>query len=830
MNVPPTEQTLAISGMTCASCASRVEAALASVPGVSLAQVNFAARTACVAGAASPTLLAAAVRAAGYEATPFKKGAAEDRHDELRAARNRFLVSAALALPVAATMAGIPHRWMLAAAWVCALLTTLQLGVPGRAIFVRAARLALRFESNMDTLVALGAGAAWAYSLVALSLGGDPELLYFESAAAIVALVLLGRWLEERARFAAGDAIRSLMALAPATAVVCRGGKEEVSPVSELRVGDEILLRPGASVPVDGVVLSGSAALDESTLTGESMPVLKGAGDPVQAGSTTVEGALTFKATRVGAETSLAQTVAAVERALGSKADAQRLADQVSAVFVPIVLALALLTFLAWWFTEHTLVESALPMLSVLLIACPCALGLATPTVVLVVAGRAARSGILVRDVAALERAGKMEVLFCDKTGTLTEGRPEVTWFKPLSEPLPPDFPLVLAAAERLSEHPVARAIERWAEAQQGAERKVGGFHQGPEIRDFHSFAGRGITAVAGVQAIAVGSEAFIRTQLPDWQGLSPDPNIPSGCTLVVVALNGKSAALLGVADQLRPGAAAAVRAMVAAGVEVHLATGDREGAAREIARQVSIPPERVHFGMTPGEKQRLVEQFKSAGRRVGFVGDGINDAAALASATVGFAIGSGSGIAMQAADITLKTSDIGKVRESIQLARAARRAIHQNLTWAFGYNVLAIPLAASGQLSPTIAAGAMAFSSVSVVLNSLRLRSKRLGANAPLVPLASSASRGRPESGDTSPHSKPARGAWTETLTIKVAGMSCAHCVKSVTAALQAVPGVSAVEVQLTPGQASVVFDPSRANAEKLMAAVAGAGFEVPQ
>ncbi|MBI3830249.1 MAG: cadmium-translocating P-type ATPase [Planctomycetes bacterium] len=803
------EQTLAIRGMTCASCAARVQSALAKVPGVARAEVNFANRSALVAGDVPVAVLEAAVHAAGYEAEELSNVAKDDGREELRAARTRFVFAAVLGLPVTAVMFGLPHEWMGHAAWLGAALTTLQILGPGRVIFVRAARLALRFETNMDTLVALGAGAAWSYSLYALIAHGQTHL-YFESAAVIVALVLMGRWLEERARFSAGDAVRSLMALTPTTATVRREGLEESVPVAALKAGDEILLRPGDTVPVDGVALAGSAALDESALTGEPLPVRRGPGDAVTAGAAVAEGSLVIRATRVGAESSLAQTVAAVERAIGSKAGAQRLADAVSAVFVPVVLLLAVATFLAWHFTGHDLEQSVLPMLSVLLIACPCALGLATPTVVMVVSGRAAREGILVRNAAALEKAGQVDILLSDKTGTLTVGRPEVTWHRALAEALPEGVYAALGAAEGLSEHPVARAVQRWAAGlRPGTYEKV-------EAGEFQSFAGRGISARVSGRTMVVGSVSFIKERAANWNAEAAAKDLPPECTAVAVAFDGAPVLLLGVSDTLRLGAAEAVRALQAEGIEVQIVTGDRESAAKAIAKQAGIEAERVHFGMTPAGKQQLVEDLKAKGRRVGFVGDGINDAAALAAANAGFAIGTGAGIAMQAADITLKAPDIAKVLESVRIARAARLVIVQNLCWAFGYNVLMIPLAAFGILNPMLAAGAMAFSSVSVVLNSLRLRGKSLGPAA--VPGAVGESLKQGETQMAAPKS--------ETLTLKIEGMNCEHCVKTVTKTLKSVPGVSVAEVQLTPGQAKVTFDAAKTDAKKLAAAVADAGF----
>jgi Cu+-exporting ATPase len=725
MSTASLEQTLAIRGMNCAGCAAHVNKALAGVPGVAEATVNLATRSARVTGSAKLETLVAAVQAAGYDAAALSDASGRDEEDSLRAARNRFLVAALLAAPVFAVgMLGAPQGWETLCGWGAAALTTLELAWPGRGFFLRTAKMARRLGTSMDTLVALGAGAAWAHSLYTLAVLGHTHL-YFESAAVIVALVLFGRWLEERARFAAGDAVRSLMALAPTLATVVSGGAEARVPVASLREGDQILLRPGDGVPVDGIVVSGAATLDEAMLTGEPLPVRREPGAPVTAGAVVTEGALTFKATRVGKETSLAQTLTAVERALGSKAEAQRLADRISAVFVPAVLALAAATGLGWWLATGSFESAILPLLSVLLIACPCALGLATPTVGLVVSGRAAREGILVREAAALERAGQLDVLVCDKTGTLTEGRPEVTWTKPLAEPLPAELNAGLAAAERLSEHPVARALVRWAQSQNRDRKEAASApgNDGVSVEDFRSVPGRGITARVGGRQLVLGTEDFVKEQLPGWPGLPADLNAPPEATLVIAALDGRPAFALGLSDPLRAGAPEALAALRAEGLEVHLASGDRAAPVQAVSAKLGLAPERVHAGMTPAAKQQLVESLKAQGRRVGFVGDGINDAGALAAATVGFAIGSGTSLAMQAADITIKHSDVGHILRAVRIARAARRVILQNLGWAFGYNVLAIPLAAAGLLHPMLAAGAMACSSVSVVANSLRLR-----------------------------------------------------------------------------------------------------------
>ncbi|MCZ7647732.1 MAG: heavy metal translocating P-type ATPase [Planctomycetota bacterium] len=603
--------------------------------------------------------------------------------------------------------------------------------------------------------------------------------------------------------------MRGLMALAPATATVLRDGEERETPVEALARGrpdSTAPRRPGAGGR-DGAL--GEAAVNEAALTGEPIPARRKPGDALAAGAVVEEGSLVFEATRVGRETSLAQTVLAVEQALGTKAESQRLADRISGIFVPGVILIALATGLGWLLAGQPFEAAVGPVLSVLLIACPCALGLATPTVVMVASGRAARAGILVSRAAALERAGRLDVLLCDKTGTLTEGRPEVVFFKALPGGGEPD-PRVLAAlraVERPSEHPVARAIVRWCEA------RAAGRADGPEAERFESFSGRGVKALVGGVTVVAGSPAFVREHLAAGERLPDEADVPDAATAAAAALDGKPALLLGLGDRLRPGTAEAARALEALGVEVHLATGDRAPAARAAAREAGIAAERVHAGLRPEDKLALVEKLRGAGRRVGMVGDGINDASALAAAEVGFAVGSGTGIAMQAADITLKTPDLAKVAEAIALARASRRVILQNLGWAFGYNVLAIPVAAAGALNPMLAAAAMSFSSVSVVANALRLRRGKA------VP--------EPAPRAEEPARAPAAGEMAS-LTLPVEGMSCGHCTRTVTDALRALDGVREVSVVLKPGEARVAFDPARVDRARLAEAVRKAGFKV--
>jgi len=861
----PPERALAITGMTCASCAARVQSALEHVPGVLQAQVNFATRAALIEGTVAEADLVKAVEAAGYGAMPLEH-AHDSAREELVRARSAFLFSAALAAPVFALgMLGVPAEYAMQAAWLSAALTTLELCLPGRGFFIRGAKLALKFQTSMDTLVALGAGAGYAFSLYVLIAHGHTHL-YFESAAVIVALVLMGKFLEERARYAAGDAVRSLMELMPATTIRLRMDKEEEVPVPALVKGDRILLKPGSRVPVDGVVERGEAALDEAHLTGEPMPVTHFPGDQISSGAIVVEGSLVIRALKIGKDTSLAQTTAIVERAIGTKANAQRLSDKVSAWFVPIVLLLSAVTLGVWLLLGADAEGAILPALSVLLIACPCALGLATPVVVMVSAARAAQAGILVRSAAALERAGGIQVLLCDKTGTLTAGRPEVTAAYQLGrDPLPEIGPLIAAGA-RLSEHPLAQALRRWADSSSGLTTL-------PLTTSFLSTAGQGFRVRVGGRRLTVGSPSYVAADTGIEAYHYEPQRLPPHATAVAVALDRKPAAIFGLEDRLRPGSAQAVKELRAAGIEVRVATGDREGAALSIAREAGIEAAFVRADLSPQDKFNLVEELKIAKKRVGFVGDGVNDAAALSLADTGFAIGTGAAVAMQAADITLKVPDLSKVLETVRIARAARRIMIQNLYWAFGYNVLAIPVAALGLLNPMLAAGAMALSSVSVVLNSLRLRGKHrlvlspaphaapsiapppppakphaqvapAPALAPLaapppppatpVPPASVAPASAPLAAPAAPpyaaqvpSASTASSAPPASVTLVVTGMTCAHCVGAVQKALLGVAGVAQAEVELSPGRAVVAYDPARGKPEQMTEAVRAAGYQ---
>jgi Cu+-exporting ATPase len=744
---------LAIGQMHCAACAARVEQRLARQPGVLGASVNFATRIATVRYRPEQTGAAAligAVEALGYTAAPAAAGGsigdpagprpgADPASASARSLRTRTIVAAALSLPVVVlamshgAIAAFQGAWALWAQW--ALTTPVLLGC-GWPVFRAAWRAARRGGATMDTLVALGTGAAYVFSTAALlwpdffrAAGAAPAHpapapVYFEAAAVIVTLILLGRLLEARATARTGEAIRRLIGLQPRTARLVRATGEEDVPIERVGVGEVVLVRPGEQVPVDGEVIAGRSAVDESMLTGESVPVVKDAGDAVYAATMNTTGSLRVRATRVGADTALQRIVRLVRQAQGSKPPIARLADRISGLFVPCVAAVAVATFAAWWLLgppEARLNLALVASVSVLIIACPCALGLATPTAVIVGTGRGAQLGILFRGGEALETAHRLTAIVLDKTGTITEGRPNVTDLLAQAGVAEDQLLRLAAAAERPSEHPLAAAVVRAA-----TQRGLGV----PEASGFDAVPGLGVVARVEGRGVLVGAEGLLAREgvaLPD------DPRVEAlaarGRTLVHVALDGRAAGVLGLADPVKPTSRPAVERLRAMGLEVVMMTGDHRPTAEAVAAEVGI--ERVLAGVRPEDKAAQVEALRARGHVVGMVGDGINDAPALARADVGMAVGGGTDVAIEAAQITLMRGDLRAVAQAIELSRATMRTIRQNLFWAFAYNVTGIPIAAGvlypltgWLLSPMFAGAAMALSSVSVVLNSLRLRS----------------------------------------------------------------------------------------------------------
>jgi Cu+-exporting ATPase len=564
----------------------------------------------------------------------------------------------------------------------------------------------------MDTLIALGAGAAWLYSLPGVL--RRHHHVYFESAAGIVAFVLLGRFLEERAKGRASEAIRKLIELQPDTAVRIAGGVEEVVPIDAVQVGDLLRVRPGDRVPIDGVVVDGRSAVDESLVTGESLPVAKAPGDAVIGGCINGTGSFTLRATTVNGDTVLSGIVKMVDHAQSAKLPVQKLADRISARFVPAVGAVAGLTFGGWLLAGHPAARALSHAVAVLLIACPCALGLATPTAIMVGTGQAARRGIYIRNGEALETSSKLTTLVFDKTGTITEGKPVVTDFLAGDSEDEAALATFVASAEAPSEHFLGQALAAWAR-ERGAKVRA--------AKDFNATPGRGVQAVVSGKTIRIGNAALLEEAGIDTAEFAARAEAWSGegKTPVFVAIGQRCAALLAVADQPREGAKEAIALLHRLGLATVMATGDLEATARHIAKQVGIDD--VVARATPADKLELVRRLQAEGKRVGMVGDGINDAPALAAADVGFAIGSGADIALESADITLVGGDIARVASGIELSRRTMSVIRQNLFWALGYNTVAIPFAAAGRLNPMIASAAMAMSSVSVLSNSLRLQ-----------------------------------------------------------------------------------------------------------
>jgi Cu+-exporting ATPase len=718
----PQQISLKITGMHCASCGARIEGALRQVPGVRMASVNLATEKAVVeldpAGAKVEALVCA-VEEAGYGAAlsvPKRAGGAEARELK-RQAEDRFLrrdlwLALVLGIPVA-----LISMLMVPLPYVNQMLLVLTLPVwayAGRRFHWGALRQARHFSANMDTLVSLGTTAAFVWSVAAL-LAGKSDQVYFDSAAVIVMLILVGKVLENRAKRRASAAIQALMDLQPPTARVERDGTILELPVAEVSVGDVVVVRPGEKIPVDGTVLEGTTGVNESLLTGESLPVEKQPGSEVIGGTINGTGSIRYRATRVGEDTTLAEIVRIVEAAQGSKAPMQRLADQVAGVFVPIVICIAVVTFGLHWWLAHNLAAAVINAVAVLVIACPCAMGLATPTAIMVGTGKGAEEGVLIRGGDSLEKVRHLKTVIFDKTGTLTRGRPEVVDIVPLAGANPAELLAVAAAVEQSSEHPLGEAIVRAAKQRQVAPP------QG--LSDFAYTPGRGVRARLAQEAVLLGNRRLMEESgvlLGEAeQALAALES--EGKTTVLVARGNRLVGVLGIADPAKAEAAHVVEALHELGLRVMMLTGDTRPTAEAIARAVGI--DEVIAEVLPQEKLEAIARLQKRGQVVAMVGDGVNDAPALAQADLGIALGSGSAVALESADIALPGDDLRGVVRAIQLSRRTVRIIKQNLFWAFIYNVVAIPVAALGWLNPMIAAAAMAFSSVFVVTNSLRLR-----------------------------------------------------------------------------------------------------------
>ncbi len=732
---------LPITGMTCAACEKNVDRALKRPVGVLDVSVNLAtekARVTYIPGTVRRADLVAAVEKAGYGVIDTSGAAEVDdaerraREEEIRRQRNLVIFGTIFTLPLF-VLSMSRHLFMgnfhfLMADWWIFLFFVLATPVQvvlGRQYIVGAYKSVRNGTANMDVLVALGSSAAYLYSVV-IMLGlifGFSDVVgtgdYFESAAVILTLITLGKLLEARAKGRTSEAIKKLMNLTPDTATLLRDGEEVSIKVSEVVAGDLLIVRPGERVPVDGLVQEGRSAVDESMLTGESMPVNKKPGAEVIGGTVNKQGRLVVEATRVGSETALAQIVRLVEQAQGSKAPIQRVADQVSGVFVPIVLVLAALTFLGWFFVGQIgFTESMLHAIAVLVIACPCALGLATPTAIMVGTGRGAEMGILFKNSESLESAHKLKTIVLDKTGTITRGEPVVTDIVPAEGMDETELLTLAAVAERGSEHPLGRAIVNKA-SEQGCILS--------DLQDFESISGRGIRGVVNGRTVLVGSPRFITEQGFALDALQSEISRlqNSARTAVAVIVDDTLAGVMGIADTVKDGSAEAIAQLRKLNIQTVMLTGDNQQTADAIGREVGI--DRIYAEVLPGEKVDVVKNLQVDSQHVGMVGDGINDAPALAQANVGIAIGTGTDIAMEASDVTLMSGDLRGVARAISLSKATMRTIYQNLFWAFIYNIILIPVAMAGLLVPMFAAGAMAFSSFFVVSNSLRLRGSSL-------------------------------------------------------------------------------------------------------
>lgn len=725
-----------ITGMTCAACATRIEKGLSKMPGVAQASVNLAMETArIVYHPLEVTLdeMQSRVAKLGYEAARKREQVetSEHRTKEIQKQKHKLWISAILSLPLLWAM--VSHFSFTSWIWLpeifmnpwmqLAFATPVQFFI-GRQFYIGAYKALSNKSANMDVLISLGTSAAYFYSLYLTVQWANqsghhhaPEL-YFETSAVLITLVILGKWFEALAKGRTSEAIKSLMGLQAKRALVIRGGDEVSVPLEEVVVGDRIIVKPGEKIPVDGDILQGNSSVDESMLTGESIPVEKREGDRVIGATLNKNGVLTMQATRVGRDTVLAQIIKVVEEAQGSKAPIQRVADVISGIFVPIVVGLAVLAFVLWyfWFDQGDFAGALEKTIAILVIACPCALGLATPTSIMAGSGRAAELGILFKGGEHLEAAHHIDVVLMDKTGTVTKGKPELTDIHTVMDKKV--FLRFVGAAERSSEHPLAEAIV------QGIGYTVQSL---PEAHNFKAIPGFGIEAEVEGRSIVIGTRRLLTEQgidvaaaLPEMERLELE-----GKTVMLTAVDGAFAGFVAVADTIKETSQAAVSRLQAMGLQVVMITGDNERTAKAIARQAGI--EQVLAEILPDGKAAEVKKLQAEGFRVAMVGDGINDAPALAMADTGMAMGTGTDVAMEAADVTLMRGDLTSIADAIEMSRRTMRNIKQNLFWALGYNTIGIPIAAFGLLEPWVAGAAMALSSVSVVLNALRLQRVKL-------------------------------------------------------------------------------------------------------
>ena len=815
-----------VTGMSCAACSARVEKAVSAVPGVTSCSVSLLTNSMGVEGTASAEAVVSAVQAAGYGASlkgassaptaAAQEDALADR--ETPALKRRLIASlgfliALMYVSMGHMMWGWPLPACLAgnhvAMGLLQMLLTIAVMVINQKFFINGFRSLLHGAPNMDTLVALGAAASFGYSTYALfamtgaQVRGDAAAVmrymhefYFESAAMILALITVGKMLEARSKGKTTDALRSLMKLAPQTATLVRGGQELAVPIAQVRRGDVFVVRPGESIPVDGVVLEGESAVNESALTGESIPVDKAVGDSVSAATTNQSGFLRCEATRVGEDTTLSQIIKMVSDAAATKAPIAKVADRVSGVFVPTVIALALLTTAVWLLCGQSIGFALARGISVLVISCPCALGLATPVAIMVGNGLGAKNGILFKTAVSLEETGKTEIVALDKTGTITQGEPRVTDVLP-AEGMTQGALLSLAAAlEQRSEHPLARAVMMRAEEDGLTAAPVG---------DFRALPGNGLTATLSGEALLGGSLSFVSSQVDVPRSIrqKAEALAEEGKTPLLFAQAGRLAGVIAVADVIKADSPAAIAALRNMGIRVVMLTGDNEKTARAIGRLAGV--DEVIAGVLPEGKESVIRRLQAQGK-VAMVGDGINDAPALTRADIGVAIGAGTDVAIDAADVVLMKSRLSDVPAAIRLSRATLRNIHENLFWAFFYNVIGIPLAAGvwiplfgWTLNPMFGAAAMSLSSFCVVSNALRLNLFKLH------------DAGKDKK--INRHSKH-KEETTMVKTMKIEGMMCGHCEAAVKKALEAIDGVASAEVSHTDGTAVVTLSKPVENA----------------
>ena len=724
--VPIVSKTLLIEGMTCAACSTRVDKVLNKIEGVVKANVNLSTNKAIVefpSGLLTDEDLIRVVEKAGYKAeVEVERDLDREkqlREKEIKSLKTSFIISAILSIPLFSAMlfhmAGIDNGLsnLLNNGWFQFLLATPVQFIIGYRFYKGAYNSLRGGGANMDVLIAMGTSAAYFYSIYNLLIGVHE--FYFESAAVIITLILLGKLFEAIAKGKTSEAIKTLMGLQPKTAKVIRDGEEIDLPLEKLQIGDIIVVRPGERVPVDGTIVEGNSALDESMITGESIPVDKTIGDPVIGATINKFGAFKFEATKIGKDTVLSQIIKLVEDAQGSKAPVQRLADKISGIFVPVVVLIAFLAFLGFTFIGNNFNAGLINAVAVLVIACPCALGLATPTAIMVGTGKAAENGILIKSGEHLERTHKMDTIIFDKTGTITKGEPEVTDILNLNDIDKNELLRIAASVERASEHPLGQSI-----VQKGIEEKL----ELTEPESFNSVPGKGLEAKFEGKAVLIGNRRLMNDNnilIGETEENSMLKLEEEGKTAMLISLDGELAGIIAVADQIKETSLQAIKDLQKMGLEVYMITGDNERTARAIAKDIGIT--NILADVLPEDKADKVEELKAQGKHVGMVGDGINDAPALAAADVGFAIGTGTDVAMEAADITLMRGDLNGVVTAIRLSHRTMKTIKQNLFWAFFYNTIGIPFAALGFLNPMVAGAAMAFSSVSVVTNSLRLK-----------------------------------------------------------------------------------------------------------